>query len=377
VDTRSITLASILFILIMGSTSTVYGQIVEPIVVTTDKTSYSEGEAIIVTGEVSQILFGYAISLIVIAPNGEVIQLDQLVVDRYSKFQTVLSAGGSLYDEAGTGTYTIKVLYATENRTAETSFQYFISGPTLQLLQEQLLDLRQEFLVATEIDQKKLLVNSLNEVVKRIQELPYTKSSQLDTASPLDRVKNNPLAIKIINEMESQKISIGTFVTQKNIVSSDVVRPYEIDVIGDVNCKSKNYQALDLLKNKAEIFYNMVTHNLGVIECIEKGSGVNVFGDPPRFSVGKLTLNREPIMYASTIVHDACHSKLYSDYLKNNPTTEYVPRHIYGEKTGEEKCLIVQRNALVMLDYPYDTSNFVQGALATKYWEIPYKDRYW
>jgi len=128
VDTRSITLASILFILIMGSTSTVYGQILNPVTVSTDKTSYSEGEAIRVKGEVSQILFGYSISLMVIAPNGEVVSIDQVMVGSDKKYSTELTAGGSLMKSDGE--YTIQVLYATENRTASTSFQYISSGTT-------------------------------------------------------------------------------------------------------------------------------------------------------------------------------------------------------------------------------------------------------
>ena len=46
-----------------------FGQVQDPIVVTTDKVSYSEGDTILVTGEVSQVL-GYKINFTVIAPNG-------------------------------------------------------------------------------------------------------------------------------------------------------------------------------------------------------------------------------------------------------------------------------------------------------------------
>jgi len=129
VDTRSITLASILFILIIGSISTVYGQIVNPITVTTDKSLYYEGETIVISGEVSEILYGYAVSLLVTGPNGDVILIDQLKVDQNKKFQTEITAGGQLMNETGSGTYTVSVLYATQNRTDETTFQYISSNP--------------------------------------------------------------------------------------------------------------------------------------------------------------------------------------------------------------------------------------------------------
>ncbi|MFZ9006536.1 MAG: copper-binding protein, partial [Nitrosopumilaceae archaeon] len=89
-----------------------FGQTVQPIVVTTDKTSYSEGETIMVTGEVSEVLFGYAISVMTLAPNGNVVSIDQVMVGSDKTFSTELSAGGSLMKQSGE--YTIQVLYGTE-----------------------------------------------------------------------------------------------------------------------------------------------------------------------------------------------------------------------------------------------------------------------
>ncbi|MDX1441332.1 MAG: PEFG-CTERM sorting domain-containing protein [Nitrosopumilaceae archaeon] len=105
-----------------------FGQIVQPIVVTTDKTSYSEGETIMVSGEVSEILFGYAVSIMTIAPNGNVVSIDQVMVNQDKTFSTELTAGGSLMKQGGD--YTIQVLYGTENRVAETSFSFAGSSGT-------------------------------------------------------------------------------------------------------------------------------------------------------------------------------------------------------------------------------------------------------
>jgi len=97
-------------------------EIVKPIVVTTDKSSYFEGETIVVTGQVSEILFGYAVNLMVIAPNGNVVSIDNVMVGSDKTFSTELSAGGSLMKAEGE--YIIQVLYGTENRTAETTFTF-------------------------------------------------------------------------------------------------------------------------------------------------------------------------------------------------------------------------------------------------------------
>ena len=100
----------------------VFGQIQDTIVVTTDKSSYSEGDSIMVTGEVKVLLGGEALSLIVKAPNGNIVSVDQLTVGSDKKFSTDLTAGGSLM--RSDGTYTIIVQYGSQSRTAETTFSF-------------------------------------------------------------------------------------------------------------------------------------------------------------------------------------------------------------------------------------------------------------
>jgi predicted secreted protein with PEFG-CTERM motif len=111
---------SAILIVSIGMTSA-FGQ--SSVVVTTDKASYSGGETIEVTGQVSQLLGGYALSLTVIAPNGNIVTIDQLTVGADSKFSTTVAAGGSLMKSEGT--YTIKVQYGdNKNNSAETTFEF-------------------------------------------------------------------------------------------------------------------------------------------------------------------------------------------------------------------------------------------------------------
>ena len=99
-----------------------FGQIADSIVVTTDKPSYEDGDTILVTGEVRELLSGYPISLRVIAPNGNLVTVAQIDVGSDKKFSTELIAGGALMRSEGT--YTITVLYGTESRTSETTFTF-------------------------------------------------------------------------------------------------------------------------------------------------------------------------------------------------------------------------------------------------------------
>jgi hypothetical protein len=84
--------------------------------------NYLEGETIKVSGNVDEVLFGYEISLIVIAPNGNIISIDKLIADSNKKFQTEINADGTLMETSGN--YTILAMYGKENGAAKTTFAF-------------------------------------------------------------------------------------------------------------------------------------------------------------------------------------------------------------------------------------------------------------
>ena len=66
--------------------------------------------------------------------------------------------------------------YGCENQVTTISYNVEIDPKTeIKILQEKLSDLRQEFLNSNDIEEKKFLVNSLNDTVKEIQKLTYDK----------------------------------------------------------------------------------------------------------------------------------------------------------------------------------------------------------
>ncbi len=103
-----------------------FAQIVDPITVTTDQESYDDGDIITITGQVRERLSGYPVTLQVIAANGNLVTVEQLDVSEDNTYGTEIAAGGSLWRSQGE--YTIKVLYGTDTRTAETTFEF--SGST-------------------------------------------------------------------------------------------------------------------------------------------------------------------------------------------------------------------------------------------------------
>ena len=99
----------------------VFGQTQSAIVVTTDKSSYSQGDVILVTGEVKDRYSGLQISVVMSDSNGNRVGLAQIEVDGDKKFSHEFRAGGLMRIA---GTYTVEVQYGSVNNTAEASFEF-------------------------------------------------------------------------------------------------------------------------------------------------------------------------------------------------------------------------------------------------------------
>jgi len=88
------------------------------ITVSTDRLSYKEGDTIVVSGEVKD-LIGQAVSIFIINPDGDIVAIAQVDVNSDKTFSTEITAGNTMQE---TGTYTVSVTYGGLQRTAETSF---------------------------------------------------------------------------------------------------------------------------------------------------------------------------------------------------------------------------------------------------------------
>jgi len=98
-----------------------------PITVSTDRSSYKNGDIIRVSGNVNELLSGYQVALQVFEPRfGNQVAIQKFSVGPDKKYHTEVTAGGGLW--RSDGTYTIKVLYGSEDRTAKTTFEFSGSG---------------------------------------------------------------------------------------------------------------------------------------------------------------------------------------------------------------------------------------------------------
>ena len=101
-----------------------FAQIQDPIVVSTDKSSYAAGDTIVVSGEVKD-LIGQAVSVMIVSPNGNIVSIAQVDVGSDHTFSTEITAGGTMKFD---GTYTVSVTYGGPQRTAETTFDFSGAG---------------------------------------------------------------------------------------------------------------------------------------------------------------------------------------------------------------------------------------------------------
>lgn len=130
-------------ILSVLSINDVFGQTSEPVITqfTTDKTSYTSGETIIISGHIDNYFSNYDAIYHINAPNGPTVFQNSATIDGNGDFSTSIIAdptifvacvnqSENLYDNCETypleGTYDIIVIHVAGSITASTSFEYVI-----------------------------------------------------------------------------------------------------------------------------------------------------------------------------------------------------------------------------------------------------------
>lgn len=147
----------------------------------------------------------------------------------------------------------------------------------------------------------------------------------------------------------------------------------DVAIVGDDEFVAQASAALDLLEDEVPDTYAEVLTHIETIESVSAGSGMDVF--TKTFRVGDVTAyapgygpEDQVLWLAGTIVHDACHSRLYTD------GEEYIGRD------AELACLIDQLAALEILSgFAFESyiSFLIEGVddPANDYWNDP--NRHW
>jgi len=99
--------------------------------VSTDKLNYSDGETMLIFGEITNMVSGDQLSILIQSPNGNLVALDQLTVGEDDQFSTEIKLGGKLMNLEGI--YTIKVQYRDHSTTTSFNFSGVTNPPVNEL----------------------------------------------------------------------------------------------------------------------------------------------------------------------------------------------------------------------------------------------------
>lgn len=113
--------ASISVMLIATTFFSAYGQTQNYITVSTDKTSYMDGDNITISGSVLEKL-DVPISIVIKDPAQKIVYIGQVNPKQDNTYSTTAVAGGSLWKSSGS--YEIDVTYSSKEKTARTVFVF-------------------------------------------------------------------------------------------------------------------------------------------------------------------------------------------------------------------------------------------------------------
>jgi predicted secreted protein with PEFG-CTERM motif len=94
-----------------------------PITVTTDKTSYNNGDKLTISGTTRDFISGTPVAVIVRNPIGNVVLIAQVNLGSDRTYTTTVTVGGSSLWQAA-GTYEVDVQFGSKDRSAKTTFQF-------------------------------------------------------------------------------------------------------------------------------------------------------------------------------------------------------------------------------------------------------------
>jgi hypothetical protein len=134
-----------------------------------------------------------------------------------------------------------------------------------------------------------------------------------------------------------------------------------IQVQGSEEFIKSTHQAMALLSKRPS--FEEVRPYIARIDEADS-SGMEADADIPTFHVGKATWQSEPIWYASTIVHDGYHSKLYHLHRSHFLWFDNTRPEAWIGKEAEKKCLNLQLQALQELNADAETKQYVETLMA-------------
>jgi hypothetical protein len=133
-----------------------------------------------------------------------------------------------------------------------------------------------------------------------------------------------------------------------------------IEVAGSPRFEYRTRRALELLDN-SKAFATIKPFLAAIREG--RRSGLSVLWGKPTFRVGSRTWQAPLTWYASTIVHDGGHAKLYLENRRQWLWFRYTPPSAWSGKEAERTCLRLQLAALRELEADEHVQEYMTALL--------------
>lgn len=164
--------------------------------------------------------------------------------------------------------------------------------------------------------------------------------------------------------------------TNHRELGSSVYEHYRgIRIAGSVEFARRTRIALDLVH--AHGFHDGVRQHLGIIQECDR-SGVAPERVRPTFRAGPRIWKADTLWYASTIVHEAFHSKLFHENRRRVLCIRFTPTKCWKGPDAERKCLSAQLEFLRVCGADEDIIHYVLNLIVDpSYCTIPWNKRTW
>ena len=182
------------------------------VVVSTDKSSYFGGDVILVSGEIKYIALGDQLSLIIQAPNGNIVQLDQMAVGPDKKFSTEINPNGPYWKTPGMYKITIT---QNENNQATMSFEF--AGVSVDKVEdvivedvivEELVEELVEDVIVEELVEDVIVEELVEDVIIIDSIITATNITILDSTDLISYEITNGKIINVIPDMDAVSLLV-------------------------------------------------------------------------------------------------------------------------------------------------------------------------
>jgi len=192
------------------------------VIVSTDKSSYFDGDIILVSGEIKYIALGDQLSLIIQAPNGNIVQLDQMTVGSDKKFSTEINPNGPYWKTPGM--YKI-IITQNENNKSTISFEFTgITSTSINELEE---------VIEEEVIEEEVIVEELVEVIDSII-TPTTITIQ-DSADLVSYQIINGKVINVIPDIDAVSLIVHIESTDDGSITLTIPRSVLDSTINNID----------------------------------------------------------------------------------------------------------------------------------------------